>query len=79
LGSSNFAETFHSYPQPYAGYPDLDSMPFELPSVLVPPEIIELDGLSSDSGDEVQVKTEEWPEYTLRLFENDVWILAISI
>ncbi|KAJ7727907.1 armadillo-type protein [Mycena metata] len=45
--------------------------PFELPSVLVPPEVIELDGLSTDSGEDAQVKKEEWPEYFFRLFDND--------
>lgn len=48
------------------------SHPFDLPLVLVPPEIIELDGLAADSEEEAQVKKEEWPEYFLRLFDNDV-------
>jgi nuclear cap-binding protein subunit 1 len=75
LNEGDFTETANSFPQPYATYPDLDSTtlsPFSLPSVLVPPEIIELDGLSADSEEEAQVKKEEWPEYFLRLFDNDV-------
>lgn len=75
LNEGDFTETANSFPQPYATYPDLDptiSSPFSLPSVLVPPEIIELDGLSADSEEEAQVKKEEWPEYFLRLFDNDV-------
>ena len=81
LNSSDFAETFTSFPQPYASYPDLDAAtlpPFELPLVLVPPEIIELDGLSANSGEEAQVKKEEWPEYFLRLFDDDVCSSATS-
>jgi hypothetical protein len=79
LDRSDFAETLDSFPQPYAEYPNLDAVPFELPSVLVPPEIIELDGLSADSGDDAYVKKEEWPEYHLRLFDNDVSILIFPI
>jgi len=81
LDSSDFAGTFTSFPQPYASYPDLDAAtlpPFELPLVLVPPEIIELDGLSENSGEEAQVKKEEWPEYFLRLFDDDVRSCASS-
>jgi nuclear cap-binding protein subunit 1 len=72
LDSSSFADTMTNFPQPYAQYPDLDTVPFELPSVLVPPEVIEMDGLSDESGEDAQVKKEEWPEYILRLFDNDV-------
>ncbi|TFK56212.1 cap binding protein 80-PB [Heliocybe sulcata] len=74
LNSADFSESVDSYPQPYADLPDLPdgAAAFELPSVLVPPEIIELDGLSADTGEEAQVKKEEWPEYYIRLFENEV-------
>lgn len=75
LDESDFAETASSFCQPYASYedPDLTTFtPYNLPSVLVPPEVIELDGLSTDSGEDAQVKKEEWPEYFLRLFDNDV-------
>ncbi|KAF7354888.1 Nuclear cap-binding protein subunit 1 [Mycena sanguinolenta] len=75
LDESDFAETASSFLQPYATYPDLDLSTFtlyDLPSVLVPPEVIELDGLSTDSGEDAQVKKEEWPEYFLSLFENDI-------
>ena len=51
---------------------------FELPSVLVPPEVIELDSLSTDSGEDALVKKEEWAEYYLRLFDNDVRQILIS-
>ncbi|KAJ7477220.1 MIF4G like-domain-containing protein [Mycena galericulata] len=74
LDESDFAETASSFSQPYASYadPDLATFtPYNLPSVLVPPEVIELDGLSTDSGEDAQVKKEEWPEYFLPLFDND--------
>ncbi|KAJ7666528.1 MIF4G like-domain-containing protein [Mycena rosella] len=74
LDKSDFAETASSFSQPYISYadPDLTAFtPYNLPSVLVPPEVVELDGLSTDSGEDAQVKKEEWPEYFLRLFDND--------
>jgi len=43
-----------------------------LPAVLVPPEVIELDAMSADSGEESSVKKEEWPEFFIRLFADDV-------
>ncbi|KAJ7904295.1 MIF4G like-domain-containing protein [Mycena olivaceomarginata] len=70
LDESDFAETATSFSQPYTTYADPDLTTYDLPSVLVPPEVIELDGLSTDSGEEAQVKNEEWPEYFLRLFDN---------
>ncbi|KDQ65071.1 hypothetical protein JAAARDRAFT_247138 [Jaapia argillacea MUCL 33604] len=74
LNSSDFAESSNSYPQPYLDFAPLPPgiTLFDLPSVLVPPEVIELDGLSSDSGEDVQIKREEWPEFYIRLFDNDV-------
>ncbi|KAF5390479.1 hypothetical protein D9757_005267 [Collybiopsis confluens] len=62
------------YPRPYADYPSLNAesfTPFSLPSVLVPPEVIELDGLSTEA-EEGEMKKEEWPEFFLRLFPDDV-------
>jgi nuclear cap-binding protein subunit 1 len=55
LDASDFAEIFTTFPQPYADYPGLDtsvSVPFHLPVVLVPPEIVELDGISSEASEE---------------------------
>lgn len=72
LNASDFAQTPESFVQPYAKFPPLDTPPFELPSVLVPPEIIELDSLPTDSGEDAQVKKEEWPEFLVSLFDNDV-------
>ena len=45
---------------------------FDLPSVLVPPEIVEVDSLETESGEDAQVKKEEWPQCYVRLFEDDV-------
>lgn len=73
--ASEFADPPGSFPQPYLEYDDLDpaaSPPFELPTILVPPEVIELDGLASDASEDVQVKKEEWPEFWFRLFDNSV-------
>ena len=75
LESSEFLDAWSSVPQPYLDYPDLDptiSSPFELPSILVPPEVIELDGLATDAGEDAQVKKEEWPEYFFCLFDDTV-------
>jgi nuclear cap-binding protein subunit 1 len=79
LNDSDFTETANIYPQPYAHYPFLDSAEspeFNLPSVLVAPEVIELDSLPAESEEEApQVKKEEWPEFFLRLFDNDVRLI----
>ncbi|TFK74356.1 hypothetical protein BDN72DRAFT_886358 [Pluteus cervinus] len=74
LDASDFAQSADSFPQPYATYPELTpgAEPFSFPMVLVPPEVIELEGFSTDAGEDAQVKREEWPEYLLRLFDNDV-------
>ncbi|PBK65728.1 hypothetical protein ARMSODRAFT_940305 [Armillaria solidipes] len=72
LEKSGYAESLTSFPRPYADFPalDLESFtPFSLPSVLVPPEVIELE---NEMGDDAPIKKEEWPEYFIRLFENDV-------
>ncbi|KAN0097847.1 MIF4G like domain containing protein [Tylopilus felleus] len=82
LESSEFLDTWNSVPQPYLDYPDLDpttSSPFELPSILVPPEVIELDGLATDAGEDAQVKKEEWPEYFYGLFDNTVTPESMSV
>ena len=82
LNDSDFTGTANIYPQPYANYPTLDSSvlsPFNLPSVLVPPEVIELDGIPTESEEDAQVKKDEWPEYLLRLFDNDVCAIILVI
>jgi nuclear cap-binding protein subunit 1 len=43
---------------------------------LVPPEVIELDGMATDSSEDAQVKKEEWPEYYIALFDNDVGVFS---
>ncbi|TFK43083.1 MIF4G like-domain-containing protein [Crucibulum laeve] len=72
LNENDFADTDNCFPRPYVNFVDLEVEAYNLPSVLVPPEIIELDSLSPDSGEDTQVKKEEWPEFYLRLFPNDI-------
>ncbi|PPQ68369.1 hypothetical protein CVT26_005931, partial [Gymnopilus dilepis] len=66
LNDSNFRELENCIPQPYKKQPEIDTAaltPYVLPVVLVPPEIIELDSISADSGEEAPLKQEEWPEF----------------
>ncbi|KAH7924822.1 hypothetical protein BV22DRAFT_1105259 [Leucogyrophana mollusca] len=75
LDASDSAELSANFPQPYLDFPDLDPTilsPFELPSILVPPEVIELDGLATDAGEDAQVKKEYWPEYFIHLFDDTI-------
>lgn len=75
LNQSDFKETANCFPQPYTTIVDSDattSKLYDLPSVLVPPEVIELDSMSAESGEESQVKKDEWPEFFVRLFPDDV-------
>jgi nuclear cap-binding protein subunit 1 len=75
LDTSGFAESLTSFIQPYTEFENIDNFAipaFNLPSVLVPPEILELDGLSTDPADDSQIKKQEWPEYYLQLFDNEV-------
>jgi nuclear cap-binding protein subunit 1 len=69
--AADFTQTPESFVQPYASYPDHDptTAPFVLPTVLVPPEVIELDSLSTESA---TVKKDDWPEYFLKIFDHDV-------
>ena len=72
LNSRDFANLSDVFPQPYLDGPESVLPPFDLPSVLVPPEVVEMDSLGESSSEEVQVKKEEWPEYHLTLFDNEV-------
>ena len=75
LKASDFEETANCITQPYKNYADLDAFtvtPYDLPLVLVPPEVIEMDSLSVESGDETQIKKEDWPEFFVRLFPDEV-------
>ncbi|KAF9558221.1 hypothetical protein CPC08DRAFT_743399 [Agrocybe pediades] len=75
LNQSNFKDTENCIPQPYKNYATIEPSvlePYVLPAVLVPPEVIELDAMSAESGEESSVKKEEWPEFFIRLFPNDV-------
>jgi nuclear cap-binding protein subunit 1 len=75
LNQSDFTETANCIPQPYTTHQDIDPSvlsPYQLPLVLVPPEVIEFDSMSAESGEESQIKRDEWPEFFIRLFPNDV-------
>lgn len=75
LKDSGFDKTENCVPQPYKNYPSLDSslvVPYDLPLVLVPPEVIEMESMSADSSEETQIKKEDWPEFFVRVFPNDV-------
>jgi hypothetical protein len=73
LDLSDFIDVSGIFPQPYAAMMSTSTVaPFDLPSVLVPPEVIELEVLSPESSEDAPIKKEEWPEYMLRLFDNDV-------
>lgn len=72
LNAQDFANLSDIFPQPYLDGPESTLPPFDLPAVLVPPEVVEMDTLGENSSEEVQVRREEWPEYHLTLFDNDV-------
>lgn len=74
LNEGDFAGTTDCIPQPYLreGATGTGVSKYDLPSVLVPPEIIEVEGITSEAGSEAQIKKEEWPEYYFRIFTSDV-------
>lgn len=72
LELADFTDVSGIFPQPYSALSTSTVVPFDLPSVLVPPEVIELEGLSPESSEDAPIKREEWPEFMLRLFDNDV-------
>lgn len=72
LNSQDFANLSDVFPQPYLDGPESVLPPFDLPSVLVPPEVVEMDALDESSSEETQVRREEWPEYHLTLFGDDI-------
>lgn len=78
LDGADFTEDDESYPRPYSTYSELDPAkftPFAIPSVLVPPEVIELDsGNPTEAVEQVPLKKDAWPVFLLRLFDNDVRI-----
>lgn len=67
-------------PQPYKKFDDIHLSilaRYDLPVVLVPPEVIELDLLSANSEEETEARKQEWPEFFIRLFGNDVSYYAV--
>jgi nuclear cap-binding protein subunit 1 len=79
LDLSDFVDSPGIFPQPYASMSTSTTVPFDLPSVLVPPEVIELEVMSTESSEDVPIKKEEWPEYMLRLFDNDVFVPRFTL
>ena len=81
LNQNDFNDITTCIPQPYKNFNDIDTSilaPYDLPVVLVPPEVIELDSLSADAGEETQAKKQEWPEFFIRLFSSDVSFHDVS-
>ena len=73
LNETGFTGTVDCIPQPYLREGiDIAISKYDLPSVLVPPEIIEVEGITSETGSETQIKKEEWPEYYFRVFTDEV-------
>lgn len=76
MDKADFVESSTSFLHPYLELvkEDEDLTPyFDLPSVLVPPEVIELENLADGAVDNAPVqKNEEWPEYRVKIFDNDV-------
>ncbi|KAI0699826.1 cap binding protein 80-PB [Cytidiella melzeri] len=72
LNASDFVQVSESFVQPYKETPSYYGTTFDLPSILVPPEVVELDSLSTESGEDALVKKEEWPEFHARLFDSDI-------
>lgn len=70
LNETDYVDIENCIPRPYTVYPPFDPAvfrPYSLPSVLVPPEAMDLE----ESG-EMQVKKDDWPEFFPRLFPTDV-------
>ncbi|KZT62167.1 hypothetical protein CALCODRAFT_479362 [Calocera cornea HHB12733] len=75
--ASSFAETELPFPLPYASLSLKDVEPetqFSLPALIVPPEVIEVEGVGESSSEESRAPigpAREFPDVYLRLFEND--------
>ncbi|EJD00881.1 uncharacterized protein FOMMEDRAFT_157996 [Fomitiporia mediterranea MF3/22] len=73
LDENDFSDCDSSFLKPYSVKSDDPAPYFDLPSVLVPPEAIELESLTGVAEDSAAVvKNEEWPEYRIRTFANDM-------
>ncbi|KAH9921501.1 cap binding protein 80-PB [Epithele typhae] len=71
LDGQDFAQTAECVPQPYMESPPFADTPYDLPLVLVPPEVEE-ETLTTDTGEDAIVKKEEWPRCYVRLFDDDI-------
>ena len=74
LDANEFKDASRCYLEPYfdveaKGSPQF----FDLPVVLVPPEAIDIENMGSGSeAGASPAKNEEWPEYRISLFDDDV-------
>lgn len=72
LDKSEFSDASKSIVQPYEK-DDSTFIPFfDLPSVLVPPEVIELDHLTDGEASTSPQKNDDWAEYRVHLFDSGV-------
>ena len=84
LDANEFKDASRNYLEPYFDVETKGSPQFfDLPVVLVPPEAIDIENMGSGSeAGASPAKNEEWPEYRISLFDNDVCpkflLLAIS-
>lgn len=74
LDASEFQDASRTYLEPYLSVEAKGSPHFfDLPVVLVPPEAIDIENMGSGSEAAASAyKNEEWPEYRISLFDNEV-------
>lgn len=74
LDANDFQNASQSYLEPFLAVESKGSPHFfDLPVVLVPPEAMDMDNMGSGSENQSSAsKCEEWPEYRISLFDNDV-------
>ena len=78
LNASDFTQVSDSFLQPYRDIAPFSGSNFDLPSIIVPPEVVELDSLSTETGEDAQVKKDEWAEFHMRLFDSDVRLSVLG-
>ncbi|KAF9643748.1 hypothetical protein BDM02DRAFT_3181735 [Thelephora ganbajun] len=79
LNSQDSVNLSDVFPQPYLDGPELVLPPFDLPSVLAPPEVVEMDTFGESSSEEAQVRREEWPEYHLMQVSSKLTHIVSSV
>ncbi|KLO09925.1 hypothetical protein SCHPADRAFT_999939 [Schizopora paradoxa] len=80
LEKMEFSEASKAIVQPYEKDDGITFTPFfDLPSVLVPPEVIELDHLTNGEASTSPQKNDDWAEYKLHLFDSGVTAESTTI